>query len=134
MFTEIAAATSTAEPPLSEVVAFGVVEVPAPDLPFELAVPFAYPSWLFDCWFVSPALFEFLSFAPAALATESASELEIPCAAKVIAPPAVRLRSVVALTRWLAIVRPRAAPTPTLSPFAEPSASLEADAVCVAAA
>ena len=132
MFTEIAAATSTAEPPLSDVVAFGVVVLPDPDWPFELAVLFARPSWLFDCAFVSPASFEFLSFAPEALAVESASLADEPCALNVTAPPAVRLRAVVALTRWLAIVSPRAAPTPTLSPFAEPSALLEADAVCVA--
>ena len=99
MLTEIAAATSTAEPPLSEVVAFGVVLVPAPDVPFELAVLLAKPSWLFDCWFVSPAVFEFLSAAPAADATESASLAEEPCALNEIAPPAVRLRPVVALTR-----------------------------------
>ena len=78
MLIEIAAATSTAEPPLSEVVAFGVVDLPEPEAPFEPAVLLPKPSWSFDCLFVSPASFEFLSFAPAALATESASLAEAP--------------------------------------------------------
>ena len=133
MLIEIAAATSTAEPPESEVVAFGVDVFPESEAPFELAVLLPKPSWSFDCLFVSPALFEFLSFAPAALATESASLAEAPWALKLTAPPPARFRAVVALTRWLATVRPRAAPMPTLSPLAEPSASLDADAVCVAA-
>ena len=60
-------------------------------------------------------MFEFLSFAPAALATESASLAEEPCAETVIAPPADRFRAVVAVTTWLEMVRPSAAPTPTLA-------------------
>ena len=65
-------------------------------------------------------------------ATESASLAELPCAVNVTAPPALRFRAVVAVTMWLEIVRPSAAPIPTLPPFAAPSASLDADAVCVA--
>ena len=78
MLIEIAAATSTAEPPESEVVALGVVVLPESEAPFELAVLLPKPSWSFDCLFVSPASFEFLSFAPAAEATESASLAEEP--------------------------------------------------------
>jgi hypothetical protein len=78
MLTEIAAATSTDEPPLSEVVALGVSDLPEPEAPLPLAVLFPKLSWSFDCLFVSPALLLFLSFAPAALAVEFASVTDEP--------------------------------------------------------
>ena len=92
MFTEIAAATSTAEPPRvggrrlrRRARAGRGAAVRARGL-------LAKPSWLFDCAFVSPASFVFLSFAPDADAVDSASVADEPWAAKVTAPPAVRLR------------------------------------------
>ena len=102
--------------------------------PFAVEVELAKPSWLFDCAFVSPASLPFLSFAPEAEAVDSVSVVDEPTAAKVTAPPAVRLRAVVAVTRWFEIPRASAAPMPTLAPLAAPVALVVTDAVCVAVA
>ena len=133
MFTEIAAATSTAEPPRvrrrrlrrRRLARAGLAvrarrAVGQAELAVRLRVRV---TGVVRCSCPSH---------PPREAVESASLADEPCALNVTAPPAVRFRAVVALTRWLAIVRPSAAPTPRLSPFAEPSALLEADAVCVA--
>ncbi|WP_345762182.1 hypothetical protein [Diaminobutyricibacter sp. McL0608] len=63
-----------------------------------------------------PEPFVLFSGAPDALALAAAAEAERPEAFRVMAPPAVMLRAVVAVTVWLAIVRPRPTPIAAVDP------------------
>ena len=76
----------------------------------------------------APALPDESSGAPAADAFAVAELSDEPCAASVMAPPALRLRRSVASVLWFAIVSASETPTAALLPCASPSAVVFADA------
>ena len=133
-----AAATDTLlEPPLpslSAVDAAGVLESLEPVAPLRVAAALAPPSceslWPLTSWLVPCDELE--SSAPAALAVAELTVVEVPWAASVTSPPAVRFRRVVARTVWFALRMAIDAPMAAEDASVSPVAVVVAEAVWVA--
>ena len=128
-----AAATETPLPPLSS--ALGAAVPPEPCWPAGARPSAAVRSCAIWPFTSCPGAFESVSpGAPAADAVEDAVAIEEPSAWKETAPPAVRLRSVVASASWSANVSASAIPTAASSPSESPAAVVAAEAVSSAIA
>src|ERR1700687_2924017 len=87
---------------------------PESPLPLAAAAPSAVLRWALAWWLTSPL--PLLDGAPPALAAASDSVVELLVALKLTAPVALRLRAVVDITEWWAMVSARARPMAALPP------------------
>src|SRR6202158_3128436 len=118
MLTAMPAATliGTEAPLLSVALAGGVGLSLAPESPLPVGggAPSAVLRWAVGGWLTSPL--PLLDGAPPALAAASDSVVELLVALKLTAPVALRLRAVVDITEWWAMVSARARPMAALPP------------------
>src|ERR1700694_1672975 len=104
----------TVTPIAREGSALGLARAPESPLPLAAAAPSAVLRWALAWWLTSPL--PLLDGAPPALAAASDSVVELLVALKLTAPVALRLRAVVDITEWWAMVSARARPMAALPP------------------